>query len=36
MRRLRERPLYGLAASFPLRGLVADLLDRYMDILYKV
>ncbi len=29
-------PLYGLAASFPLRGVVADLLNRYMDILYKV
>jgi len=29
-------PLCGLAASFPLRGVVADLLTRYMDILYKV
>ena len=31
-----QAPLYGLAASFPLRCVVADLLTRYMDILYKV
>jgi len=29
-------PVYGLAASLPLRGMVSDLLKRYMDLLYKV
>ena len=29
-------PVYGLAASIPFRGMVSDLLHRYMDILYKV
>jgi sphinganine-1-phosphate aldolase len=29
-------PMYGMAASFPDRGLVADVLDIYMDTLYKV
>jgi glutamate/tyrosine decarboxylase-like PLP-dependent enzyme len=29
-------PVYGMAASFPLRGVVKDLLNRYLDILYKV
>ena len=29
-------PLYGLAARLPLRGLVADLLKRYLDMLYRV
>ncbi len=29
-------PMYGMAASFPDRGLVADVLDVYMDTLYKV
>lgn len=29
-------PVYGLAASLPLRGVVSDLLKRYMDVLYKV
>lgn len=28
-------PVYGLAASLPLRGLVGDLLRRYIDLLYK-
>ena len=29
-------PMYGMAASFPDRGLVADVLDIYIDTLYKV
>ncbi|HWQ12608.1 MAG TPA: aminotransferase class V-fold PLP-dependent enzyme [Roseiflexaceae bacterium] len=29
-------PVYGLAASLPLRGVVRDLLRRYIDLLYKV
>jgi glutamate/tyrosine decarboxylase-like PLP-dependent enzyme len=29
-------PVYGLAGSLPLRGVVGDLLRRYMDVLYKV
>ena len=29
-------PVYGMAASMPVRGLVADMLERYMDVLYKV
>jgi hypothetical protein len=29
-------PVYGMAASLPDRTVVADLLDRYMDLLYKV
>jgi glutamate/tyrosine decarboxylase-like PLP-dependent enzyme len=29
-------PIYGLAATFPDRELVADLLDVYMDTIYKV
>ncbi len=28
-------PVYGLAATLPLRGVVSDLLKRYMDVLYK-
>lgn len=28
-------PIYGLAATLPLRGAVADLLRRYVDLLYK-
>lgn len=28
-------PVYGLAASLPLRGVVGDLLRRYIDLLYK-
>jgi glutamate/tyrosine decarboxylase-like PLP-dependent enzyme len=27
-------PLYGMAASFPVRGVVEDLLERYLDHLY--
>lgn len=29
-------PVYGLAANLPLRGVVSDLLKRYMDVLYRV
>jgi glutamate/tyrosine decarboxylase-like PLP-dependent enzyme len=29
-------PIYGLAATLPVRGAVADLLKRYIDLLYKV
>ncbi|HVE84675.1 MAG TPA: aspartate aminotransferase family protein, partial [Myxococcales bacterium] len=29
-------PAYGLAASLPLRGVVSDLLKRYMDRLYRL
>src|SRR5690606_32683892 len=28
-------PVYGLAGTLPLRGAVADLLRRYVDLLYK-
>jgi glutamate/tyrosine decarboxylase-like PLP-dependent enzyme len=29
-------PVYGLAASLPLRGVIGDMLRRYLDLLYKV
>ena len=29
-------PVYGMAATIPDRSIVADLLDKYMDLLYKV
>ncbi|MCU0846916.1 MAG: aminotransferase class V-fold PLP-dependent enzyme [Spirochaetes bacterium] len=29
-------PVYGMAATLPDRSIVSDLLDRYMDILYRV
>lgn len=29
-------PVYGLAATLPLRGVVGDMLKRYLDTLYKV
>ncbi len=29
-------PVYGMAATLPVRTLVGDLLQRYMDVLYKV
>jgi hypothetical protein len=29
-------PVYGMASSIPFRGMVSDLLKRYMDVLYKV
>jgi len=29
-------PVYGMAATLPFRGVVSDLLKRYMDLLYRV
>ena len=29
-------PVYGMAASMPFRGIVRDLLKKYMDLYYKV
>jgi glutamate/tyrosine decarboxylase-like PLP-dependent enzyme len=29
-------PVYGMAATLPVRGLVSDLLRRYLDVLYRV
>jgi sphinganine-1-phosphate aldolase len=29
-------PVYGMAATLPFRGMVGDLLKRYIDLLYKV
>jgi glutamate/tyrosine decarboxylase-like PLP-dependent enzyme len=29
-------PIYGMAATLPVRGLVGELLDRYMDLIYEV
>jgi hypothetical protein len=29
-------PIYGMAAKLPVRSLVGDLLERYIDLLYKV
>ena len=29
-------PVYGMAATIPVRGALADVLERYMDLLYKV
>ncbi len=29
-------PMYGMAATIPVRGLVGDLLDEYIDLLYEV
>ncbi|HFE45244.1 MAG TPA: aminotransferase class V-fold PLP-dependent enzyme [Nannocystis exedens] len=29
-------PVYGLAATIPVRGVVSDVLERYMDLLYRV
>jgi len=29
-------PVYGMAATLPMRGLVGDMLKRYLDVLYKV
>jgi sphinganine-1-phosphate aldolase len=29
-------PIYGMAASMPFRGMVSDLLKRYLDVLYKI
>jgi sphinganine-1-phosphate aldolase len=29
-------PVYGMAATLPVRAIVGDMLERYMDLLYKV
>ncbi len=29
-------PVYGMAATIPFRGLVEDMLEKYIDLLYKV
>jgi sphinganine-1-phosphate aldolase len=29
-------PVYGMAATLPFRGVVADMMKRYMDLLYKI
>jgi hypothetical protein len=29
-------PIYGMAAALPLRGVVSEMLKRYLDLLYKV
>jgi sphinganine-1-phosphate aldolase len=29
-------PVYGLAGSLPVRGAIADVLERYLDVLYEV
>ncbi len=29
-------PIYGMAATLPLRGVVSEMLKRYLDLLYKV
>ena len=29
-------PVYGMAATLPLRSVVSDLLKRYLDLYYKV
>ena len=29
-------PVYGMAGTLPFRGMVGDILKRYMDLLYKV
>lgn len=29
-------PVYGMASSLPLRGVIADMLKRYLDLLYKI
>jgi glutamate/tyrosine decarboxylase-like PLP-dependent enzyme len=29
-------PIYGMAGTMPLRGVVSDMLKRYIDLLYKV
>lgn len=29
-------PVYGLAASLPFRGMVSDILKRYLDVVYRV
>jgi len=28
-------PVYGMAATLPLRGMVSDLLKKYLDVIFK-
>jgi hypothetical protein len=28
-------PVYGMAVSLPFRGVIGDLLRRYLDVVYK-
>jgi hypothetical protein len=28
-------PVYGMAATMPLRGLISDMLKRYLDLIFK-
>jgi len=29
-------PVYGMAATIPMRGMVSDLLKKYLDLIFKV
>jgi hypothetical protein len=29
-------PVYGMVASMPMRGLVSDMLKKYLDLMFKV
>jgi hypothetical protein len=29
-------PIYGMGSSLPLRGVVSDMLKKYLDLLYKI
>ena len=29
-------PVYGMAATMPMRGVVSDMLKRYIDLIFKV
>ncbi|WP_255415203.1 hypothetical protein [Vitiosangium sp. GDMCC 1.1324] len=29
-------PVYGMAGTVPFRGLISDMLKKYMDLIYKV
>jgi hypothetical protein len=29
-------PVYGMAATIPMRGMVSDLLKKYLDVIFKV
>jgi hypothetical protein len=28
-------PVYGMAATLPMRGMVSDLLKKYLDVIFK-
>jgi hypothetical protein len=32
----RMAPIYGMAANLPVRSVVGNLLERYIDLLYKI